>query len=160
MMANISNILDKPSNAIERPKPAPMGEYIFVVKGLPRYDKSPQKQTEFAEHTLQVLQPLDSVDKEALEEWMKKEDGTTKSVSDIVMKPKFYLTEAAAFMYVDFLNACGAGEEGESLRQRGQSAAGCQVIGTITHRPSQNGQGMFAELRSFASMATSTDDDE
>lgn len=158
-MANIAHILDKPSNQIERPKPLPMGNYIFVVKGLPRYDKSSKKQTEFAEHTLQVLQPQEDVDQEALEEWMRKEDGTTKSITDATMKATFYLTEAAAFMYTDFLNACQAGEETDSLRFRGQSAAGCQVIGTVVHRPSQDGKTMFAEVRSFAKIGGDADDE-
>ena len=60
-MANFEDILDKPATEIDRPKPLPIGEYVWTIQGLPRYDKSKEKQTPFYEFTCKLrlrLTPL------------------------------------------------------------------------------------------------------
>ena len=63
---NFGALLDKPASEIERPKPLPQGGYICTVKGLPKFDKSSKKQTEFVEFTLQPVEAMEDVDQEAL----------------------------------------------------------------------------------------------
>lgn len=149
-MNQIANILDKPASQVERPKPIPQGHYTFLVKGLPRADKSSQKKTDYFEYTLVAQAAHEDVDEEALTEWMTRADGSTKTIGDIVQKPKFYLTEGAAFMLKDFIEACGVEEtEYETLRQGSELPVNRQVVGLVTHRATENG-GIFAEVRSFS----------
>lgn len=145
-----ASILDKPASNIERPKPVPQGHFTFVVQGMPREDKSAQKKTDFWEYTLKAIHAHEDVDSEALTAWYTRADGSTKTIGDIIQKPKFYLTEGAAFMLKDFIEACGVDEsEYESLRQGGQMLTNRQVVGLISHRASDNGN-IFAEVRSFS----------
>lgn len=149
-MNQIANILDKPASQVERPKPIPQGHYTFLVKGLPRADKSSQKKTDYFEYTLVAQAAHEDVDEKALTEWMTRADGSTKTIGDIVQKPKFYLTEGAAFMLKDFIEACGVEEtEYETLRQGSELPVNRQVVGLVTHRATENG-GIFAEVRSFS----------
>ena len=72
----LSDILDKPATQLDRPKPLPVGEYIWMTIGLPRHDKSKEKQTPYVEFKVKCLSALESVDQEALDEWANKSDGT------------------------------------------------------------------------------------
>lgn len=136
--ANFASILDTPSNEVERPKPLPQGSYIAQVVGMPRYDKSSKKQTEFAEFTLQLLEAGEDVDPDEL-----KDVGGLKGKT---IKATYYLTETALWRYKDFLDHCGAGDEDATLRERGEAAAGCQVGIFINHEASQDGSSIFARV--------------
>lgn len=151
-MNTIASVLDKPATQIERPKPIPQGHYTFLVKGLPRSDKSAQKKTDFLEYTLVAQQAHEDVDAEALAAWMTRADGSTRVITDIVQKPKFYLTEGAAFMLKDFIEACNVDEsEYETLRQGSELVVNRQVVGAVSHRASDNGN-IFAEVKTFSKL--------
>src|SRR6266545_6388685 len=102
-MASFSEILDKPAKEIERPKPLPVGTYLTVVKGLPRFDKTSKKNTDFVEFTHQVLQVGDDVDEEAIIAYLTKGDGTKSKLSEAVIKNTYYLTPNAAWRLRKFL---------------------------------------------------------
>jgi hypothetical protein len=141
-MPNFSSILDKQASDIERPKPLPIGTYSCQVKGLPRFDKSSKKQTEFVEFTLSPFGVLDDVDPEALEE-MGGFNGKT-------IKATFYITEDAAWRLKDFLVACGIDAEGKSLNEMINEAPGQSVNVYLVHEPAQDGSdAIFARPRKF-----------
>jgi len=142
-MTSLSDILDRQSSDIERPKPLPAGSYICVVKGLPRFDKSSKKQTPFVEFTLQPLEALDDVDKEALEEM--------GGFNNKTIRATYYLTDDAAYRLKDFLDHCGIDEDG-TLRQRIESTPGCQVVANLKHSPNMSGDGIRAELASTSAV--------
>src|SRR6185437_1001481 len=50
-MNSFSYILDKPATEIDRPKPLPVGTYTWSIQGLPKHDKSREKQTPYVEFT-------------------------------------------------------------------------------------------------------------
>lgn len=143
---NVSSILDRPSDTFERPKAYPIGDYDFVIKGLPRQDVSSQKKTPFLEFQLQLTAAREDVDQEALQ-------GMGGLRADKPMKTAFYLTEEAAYRLTEFLNAVGAGDEEESLRQRVAKTPNCTGIVTIKHSPTKDGKGVFAECAAFAPSA-------
>lgn len=150
---NISDILDRTGDQIDRPSPLPKGSYIMQVKGLPTYDKSSRKQTPFADFTLQPLQALEDVDEEALNEWGARADGSMKALNDGSIHVRFYLTEDAAFRGVDFCRHCGVDIEEEkiTLRQGFERLAGCQVGVFVQHSPLLNSEGVRAEVgRTFS----------
>lgn len=144
-----SSVLDRPSSTIDRPKPLPVGTYLCSVKGLPRIDKSSKKQTEFSEYTLQILQPLDDVDTEALEAmggWQGK-----------TVRATFYHTEDAVWRLKKFLVEDLQIEEDEdgvekTIRRMMQEVAGRQVLVNMRHRASEDGQAVYAEVGSTAAV--------
>lgn len=150
-MSSFASILDAAPTEIVRPKSLPVGTYLTVVNGLPRYDKSSKKQTDFVEFMLKPLQAMDDVDQEALNEWMQKEDGTTRTLADASIKATYYLTETAAYRLDEFHEHCGLElDDKVSRRQRNEQVAGCQVMAFIKHRGSDDGKNVFAELGSTA----------
>lgn len=143
---NFSGILDAAPTEVERPKPYPIGTYLFIVSGMPRYDKSSQKQTEFTEFTLKFMQPGEDVDQEELENVLKGEVLTEKS-----LKATFYHTENSIWRLDDFHEKCGLELDSEvSRRRRNEACVGCQIWGSVGHEPSKDGQSVFAKLTGFA----------
>lgn len=147
---SFASILDRPSTEIERPKPLPQGTYTTVVNGLPRYDKSSKKQTDFVEFILKPLAAGEDVDQEDLNAWMQKPDGTSRALNDAQVKATYYLTEDAAWRLKKFLEDIGTTDEDGSLRQRIEMAPGRQVNIFIGHRASEDGQSVFAEIKNTA----------
>jgi hypothetical protein len=135
---NFSSILDQPASEVKPPPLIPMGTYTALVKGLPRYDKSTKKGTEFSEHTLQLLQAHDDVDTDALEE--------IGGLMEKTINVTYYHTEKSLFMLKDFCEACGVDLEGKSLRQAAEETPGCQVGVFIKHVPSDDGKRMYANV--------------
>jgi len=141
--ASFSSILDKPSNEIERPKPLPVGTYLAMVKGQPRFDKSKQKGTPFAEFTLTLLQHGEDVDAGAIKDYL-----GTRKLNQIDIKDTYYLTEEAAYRLKDFCDHCGVeNADGVSLGQRVAQTPGCQLLISIAHKPSDDGQRIYANVR-------------
>src|ERR1700734_3821716 len=68
-MANISDILNRPAEDVEAPKPLPPGSYNCIVKGLPEQGESSKKKTPFLKFALQITSPREDVDEEALTEY-------------------------------------------------------------------------------------------
>lgn len=139
---NFGSVLDKPASEIERPKPLPQGSYVTVISGLPRFDKSSKKQTEFAEFTHKVLSAGEDVDQDDL-----KAHGDYQGRE---IKNTFYLTEASAYRLKEFLiNDLGI-EEQESLRPMLDEVAGRQCIVHIKHTASDDGKSVYANIASTA----------
>lgn len=145
-MATFADILDKPATEIDRPKPLPIGSYTWSVVGLPRYDKSKEKQTPFYEFQVKCLSALDDVDEEALNEWAKKSDGTGRALADFTQKLTFYITEGSLYRLQDFIEHCGVDNEGKSVRQAVEETPNCQFVGNITHTASKDGTTVFANI--------------
>lgn len=148
--ATFSSILDTPSSEVERPRPMPVGEYVCVVQGQPRFDKSAKKQTEFVEFTLKFIEAQDTVDSDALGEWLTKKDGSKDRLADRTTKTTYYLTENSLWRLNDFLDHCEAGDEDMSLRQRIAETPGKQIIVTVKHEASQDGSAVFARVGATA----------
>jgi len=148
MADTFASILDKPSSEVERPKPLPQGTYVCVVKGLPRKDKSTKKGTDYLEFTLQPLAIYENeagetdVDTEALEEMGGFEKRTIRAT--------YYLTEDALYRLKQFLIDCGIDPEGKTIAQMVDETPGCQVLASLVHVASEDGQNIYANLKSTA----------
>ena len=142
--ANFGAILDKAPADIKAPEALPVGSYLCVVQGLPRYDKSTKKLTEFAEYTLIIQQAMDDVDPADL----KAVEGGVKGKT---IKATYYLTDTAAYRLKEFFEHCGLDvENAESLRQLMDEPNGCQVIAYMKHEASDDGKRTFARLAGTA----------
>lgn len=140
---NLTSILDRAPSEVEKPKPLPVGTYNTVLVGLPREDKSAKKQTPFIEFTHKFISAGEDVDSEELAAAL-----GDRALADVTMKNVFYLTEGSAWRLKEFLRDCGFDvESGDaSMREMCEQSAGSAVGVTIIHRPSQDGQSMFAEI--------------
>ncbi len=142
--ANFGAILDKAPADIKPPEALPVGSYLCVVQGLPRYDKSSKKQTEFAEYTLIIQQAMDDVDEDDLK-------AIESGVKGKVIKATYYLTDTAAYRLKEFFEHCGLDvENAESLRALMDEPNGCQVIAYLRHDPTDDGKRVFAKLAGTA----------
>lgn len=146
-MANqIADILDKPATQIDRPKPLPVGTYLWMVVGMPRHDKSKEKQTPYVEFTVKCMSAFDDVDEEGLAEWAIKSDGTSRALTDFTQKLTFYTTADAVYRLQDFIDHCGCAEEGKSTRQCLDDMPNAQFVGSIVHSASKDGTTVYANI--------------
>lgn len=137
---NFGALLDRPSTEIERPKPLPAGTYSTMVQGLPRFDKSTKKQTEYVEFTLKILAAGEDVDADDL--------ASMGGIGDKTMKSTYYITENSLWRLKDFLAHCGLDVESKktSLRQLIDDTPGKQVGIYVKHRASEDGTAVYAEI--------------
>lgn len=147
---DFAGILNRQSGDVERPKPLPIGEYTWKVKGLPNYDKSAKKGTPYVEFTCVPIAAMDSVDADDLQESLSRKSGV-KQLSDMVQKLTFYLTEDALWRLKEFLTNDLGIEEGEkTLAAMIDEAPNSEFIGTVKHTPTNDGKGVFANIGSTA----------
>lgn len=142
-MASFQDILNKPASQIERPKPYPVGTYLFLVEGQPNIKENVGKnKNTVVEYTLRFLQPAEDVDQQALMEM--------GGVQGKTLKLGFWVTDDAVYRLKEFLvDHLGIPESG-SLREMLPQAAGQQVYGVIRHRTSEDGQQVYSEIASTA----------
>jgi hypothetical protein len=131
----------------------PVGDYVVVVTGQPRQDKSAKKQTPFVEFTYKVLEAMDSVDTDQLDEWLTNKKGEKKKLSEVTIKDTYYLTENSLWRLTDMLKAAGLDTESDmSLGQLIEEAPGNQLIVTMRHESFQDGTGVSAKVGGVAAV--------
>lgn len=143
-MTSFQDILRKPASQIERPKPVPVGTYLCLVQGQPaiRENVGKNKNT-VVEFTLQLLQPQQDVDQQAL---MESGGANGKSV-----RHSFWITEDAVYRLKEFLeNDLGIDLGDRSISEALPEAAGQQVLASIRHRSSEDGQQIYSEVAKTA----------
>lgn len=142
MTTSFSSILDSQVTDTEIPKALPTGSYTCQVKGLPRFDKSSKKQTEFVEFNLYPFSAGEDVDPEALEEAL-----GDKSLTDKSLRATYYLTPDSLYRLKQFLEHCGIEIEGKSYTEAINEVPGSTVVAHIKHRFSDDGERVFAEIK-------------
>lgn len=145
IQGTFSNILDTQIGDAEQPKTAPAGQYICRV-GQHKRDKSTKKFTEYVEFLLHPLEAAE-VDEDALEEWLTTKDGR-KKLADQSFRATYYLTHEALYRLEKFLQACGLGDM--SMKAAIPETLGKMLMVTIKHKPSDDGQRIFAVVDSVA----------
>lgn len=146
--ANFGSILDRAPSSVERPKPAPVGTYRTIISGLPKFDKSTKKQTEYVEFTHKFVSAGDDVDQEALGAYLSNPDGTKKALTDVTMKNTYYLTDNSLWRLKEFLEHCGfdMDDKDVSFRQAIESTVNQEVGVYVAHEASNDGTSIFAKI--------------
>lgn len=147
---NFESILDMPAADVERPKPIPAGTYNAIVQGLYEEGVSSQKRTPFVQFAFAIQSADEDVDEEDLAAFLTAKDGTTKKLSEIVMKnnsTKFYTTPDSMFRLTDFFDHCGIDQDGKTVRQCLSETPNSSVKILIGHVASSDGEQIFAELK-------------
>lgn len=152
-MANISDILNRPAEDVEAPKPLPPGSYNCVVKGLPEQGASSRKKTDYLRFTFQITSAGEDVDPEALEEFETAKDGSKAPVSGRLITSDYYLTDNALFMLTDMLSAIGIDfSGGKSISTAVDETPNMECVVFINHEPSQDGKRFFARVGKVVGM--------
>lgn len=134
-MANFNDILNRPVEAIEAPKPIPVGTYLALINAQPIFAKIGKNQTDCVNFPIIFQQPQDDVDVAALNESLARADGVSKSLSDVKSNIRQFLTEDSLWRVKAFLvDHLGIEETGKTLGQMIPEAMGRQVLVTVKHR--------------------------
>lgn len=149
--ANLGSILDRPASEIARPKPIPAGTYTCVVRKF-EHGKSTKKGTEFVEFTLAPIQPGPEIDPGDLEFALTKPSGEKVLLKDRQLRATYYVTEDAAWRLKKFLVDCGI-EEGVNLTAMINESINHEVLVTVKHTPSEDGETVYANVGGTAKVA-------
>jgi hypothetical protein len=144
-MTDFQDILNKPLGDIDRPKPYPVGSYVALVEGLPKFEKVGENQTQCVDFTLRFLSEREDVDKLALME--------AGGINGKTIRHRVFLTEDSVWRAKKFLvEDLGIDDEGgqKRLSQVINEAPGRQVIITIRHRPAKDGSVVYSEISQTA----------
>ncbi len=146
-MANISDILNRPGEDVEAPKPLPPGSYDCVVKGLPEQGESSKKKTPYLRFSYQITQAREDVDADALTEFEANKDGTSTPIKGRIVSSDYYLTDGALFMLTDMLTAIGVDfSGGKSISAAIDETPNMECVVFINHEPSTDGKRFFARV--------------
>lgn len=140
-MANFQDILNKRVDAVERPKPHPMGTYLVLVEGAPKFSQVGENKRDVADFNLKILQPQPDVDPEEIEK--------SGGVNGKSVRARFFLTDDAVWRLDAFLFEALGIETGKSRTQAIAEAPGKQVMVKIKHRPSEDGTQMYHEISDY-----------
>lgn len=153
-MANTStqrsfeSILDTPVAAVERPAPMPAGTYDVIVRGQYEEGQSTQKKTPFVRFTYVFQAPGEDVDADELAEVLTSKDGTVHPLSEKTIKDTYYTTPDALFRLTECLERMGIEDlENKSIRQALAETPNCSLRIVVSHRASEDGEQIFAEVK-------------
>jgi hypothetical protein len=126
-LTNFADILNKPADQIEKPKPTPTGTYLTIIAGPPEQKTVNEKPVISFKH--KVIQAQDDVDQAALAE--------AGGVGKVMPNDFFLMTNDGNvndWPILQFLeNTLGIEKTGKSLAQMLAEAPGKQCYVTIKH---------------------------
>ncbi len=131
-MVDFTSILNKPAEAVEKPKPKPIGSYQAVVTGMPAQRTVSTKDGDRAviRFTYKLISAADDVDQDQLSE-----------VADISTWPPLNHDvwidgDGGDFQLVSHLeNVLKIDKSGKSIGEMLAEAPGAQLLVTVKHRP-------------------------
>ena len=141
---DFASIMDMPMSELKPPKPVPAGDYLAMVVGHAEPGEA-STGTPFVTITFQLLEALESVNKEDLHEALTKQDGAVMALREKTVQTRLYLTDKTAYRNSIFLKNLGVDPD-FSINEGIENVAGCQTIITITHEASRSGEGVFANI--------------
>lgn len=145
-MESAVDLLSKPANAFDRPKPLPAGKYICAL-GQSKQGKSKDKQTPYVEFDVSIIGPHDnSVDANLLNEiadWQQRK-----------LRLTFYITQDSLWRLRGFIEQFDKNmAETMPIGQAIGMLTGRQFIAQVKLTPSKKGDTMFNEIDDTAPLA-------
>jgi len=131
---SLEDMMNMSSDQLPRPKALPIGWYMFIIRELPRHDKSTQKQTEFYEFTCYPIEAMKHVDEDALAE--------AGGLEEKSIRLTFYKSEKAMYRFTEFAEALGFKNATELVN----GCVGTQFIAHVTHSLSQDSKRHYANI--------------
>lgn len=140
-MVDFSQILSKPADAVEKPKPLPTGHYTCLVMGVPEVKALGQNETPAAIVQLRPLAPDSDVNQEALIAQGGIKENTRLRVT-------LFLSDDAQWRFIDFCKNCGIDPAGKTLKELLDQLPNRQIKAQVGHRPSQDGTEVYSDVKS------------
>lgn len=137
MAVDLSNLLGKRSDEIEKPKPLPIGNYGWLIKSHEIVESS-QKKTPGVQFTVQPFEAKDDVDEDLLAE--------VKEPFKKQMKLTFWITEDSLWRLNDFLQMLELGGNGETLEELIPETTGQQFVAKVKHEQMQDGNDFIPRI--------------
>ena len=134
-MSNFKDLLAKPAETFEAPKPLPVGTYTALIAGH-TFGESRQKKTPFVEFTFRPMSAHPDVDPQALADY-----GSVLKE----MKMQFYLTEEAVFRIRTLAEKLGINIK-LSLAEVIENCVNKMVNISVSHTQSQDGKSIYANI--------------
>jgi hypothetical protein len=142
-MASFNDILNKPAAEIEAPKPHPAGTYLAIIDGPGEFTKMGKDQTDVLKVKFKLMQAGPDVDAEAL--------AAAESLGKTITA-NYFLTDAAIYRLKEMMEHAGLELGTKSVGQLIPELPGQQINIVIGHRPSADGQRIFAEVKATAAV--------
>lgn len=144
--ANFAALLQGKMEEAKKPEPLPEGSYFGTVDANPpKMDVSQKKKTPFVRVKINLSNPGDDVDQDAL---------TAAAPNGLSGKSKtvdFYLTETAQWRLSEFINDhCGINDPSLSFNEGLQAIQGASVGIQIKHEYTDEGQAYETVAKTFA----------
>lgn len=136
MAVNFRDLLSKPLDTVERPKPLPAGTFHGAVKSY-ELKESNEKKTPFVEFTLTVQAPGEDVDSDEL---------TGVDLSKKSLRARFFLTADAEYRLKEFIASLGIPTAGRSFGETLPETISQAVLIDVVQRQSPDGQEIFNEV--------------
>lgn len=142
-MPNFEDILNRSVDDIKPPPLLPEGTYLCVVQGLPEQIESSRKKTPGLRFKLQVVQALEDVDPDELQ-------NIEGGVIGKILNMDQWVTEESLFMLKQFVEHCGALEEGASLSACIDNVPNSSVLAFVQHDTDDTSKRTFAKIKRTA----------
>lgn len=140
---NFKDLLAKPVDQIEKPKPVPPGTYNGVIKGF-TFGESKDKKTPYVRFALAITGPGDDVDPELL---------TGVDLSKKQLRRDYYITDDALFMLKDLVTSVGIDSSGRTLDSMIPELVNNPVLIEVIQRSSQDGSEMYNDVKNLKGVA-------
>lgn len=144
-MTNITDLLNKRADDVEKPKPLPPGHYLAIVSGPPKIDVKQVKGEErhIADLSLKILSAGEDVDQDHLAE-------AGGIGNNRLMRFTFWLDEESLWKVKDTAITLGLEVEGQSIGQILQAFPNTRCTVKVVHTPARDGSGsVFANIQSL-----------
>jgi hypothetical protein len=137
-MVDFSKLLSKSADEISKPKPLPVGTYSGVVQKYEYLEAKNENKTPYVRLTLGVTSPSDDVDQDDL--------AHAGDISKKTLRKDYYLTEDSQYRIKELAEGCGIPTSGRSLGEFIPDLKNAQVLISVTHRSSQDGTEIYADV--------------
>ena len=136
-MANLSHLLGKKSSEIEKPKPFPVGHYLWVVTSFAIIESS-KKKTPGIEFELKMLEAKDDVDEDEL--------ALVKNPNERKKRMQVWITEDSLWRLTELLVTFGVDDPERTLEELIPETVGCQFVAAIMHEPIEGTVDVFDKI--------------
>ncbi len=142
---NFTELMNKPVEDAEKPKPAPAGTYLATIIKH-EFGTSAKKGTPYLRFDFKLVAATDDVDEDLLEEVGGQEFLDKKS-----MRSEFYLTDDAMYRLREFLEeALELNISGRNFDDVVPETLNQQVLVSVAHSLSEDGKTTYANIDGFA----------
>lgn len=138
-MTDLSHLLGKKASDVEKPKPFPVGHYLWTVTGFEVVESS-KKKTPGIQFDTQMTEPMDDVDEDEL--------AAVKEPTKRKQRLTFWVTEDSLWRLKEFLTTLGVAEEDDerSIEEMIPECQGATFIARIQHETMQDSSDIIAKI--------------